>query len=74
MEKADEALILSLLPHGGELKSLYEEHVRLEQQLGTFQERPHLSNAQQVEKKRLQKLKLAGMDQIMSILAQHRSQ
>ena len=73
MEKTDEQLIHSLLPRDTQLKDLYESHVQLEQQLARFQHKLHLSNAEEVEKKRLQKLKLAGMDRMMTILAQHRS-
>ena len=72
MEKNDEELIHSLLSDDSQLKGLYEEHVQLEKELNKLQQRQHLSNAQETEKKRLQKLKLVGMDRIMTILAQHR--
>jgi uncharacterized protein YdcH (DUF465 family) len=37
-----------------------------------FQGRSHLSPEEEVEKKRIQKLKLAGKDRIMEILSRHR--
>lgn len=73
MEKHDEELIHSLLANEPELQSLYTEHVTLEKQLNVLQQKQHLSNAEVVEKRRLQKLKLAGKDQIMGILAKHRA-
>jgi hypothetical protein len=40
--------------------------------LETFNRRPYLTTAETIERKRLQKLKLAGRDRIEQILAQHR--
>jgi uncharacterized protein YdcH (DUF465 family) len=73
MEKKDEELIHSLLEREPELRRYYEEHVDLERQLGVFQQKLYLTPDEEVEKKRLQKLKLAGKDRIMEILARHRT-
>ena len=72
MEQKDEELIRTLIEREPELKRYYDEHVTLERQLAEFQQRAHLTPEEEVEKKRLQKLKLAGKDKIMSILARHR--
>ena len=72
MEKKDEDLIQSLLEREPELRRYYEEHVALEQQLGSFQQKLYLTPDEEIEKKRLQKLKLAGKDKIMEILSRHR--
>lgn len=72
MERKDEELIKTLLDRDPELKQFYEEHVTLERQLADFQGRTHLTPEEEVEKKRIQKLKLAGKDKIMEILARHR--
>jgi len=72
MEEKDEALIRTLLEREPELRRYYEEHVDLERQLGSFQQKLYLTPEEEVEKKRLQKLKLAGKDKIMEILARHR--
>ena len=72
MEKKDEELIKTLLDREPELKRYYEEHVDLERQLGTLQQRGYLSPEEELHKKRLQKLKLAGKDRIMEILARYR--
>ena len=49
-----------------------EKHRDYERQLETFNRRPYLTAAETIERKRLQKLKLAGRDRIELILAQHR--
>jgi uncharacterized protein YdcH (DUF465 family) len=72
MEKKDEELIRQLMTQDEELRRYYEEHLELERQLAEFNRRLYLSPAQEVERKRLQKLKLAGMDKIMEILARYR--
>lgn len=68
MEKRDEELILSLLDKDPELKRHYDEHSDFERQLERFKGKSHLSAEEEVERKRLQKLKLAGKDRIMEIL------
>ena len=73
MEEKDEALIRTLLEREPDLRRYYEEHVDLERQLGGFQQKVYLTPEEEVEKKRLQKLKLAGKDKIMEILARYRS-
>ena len=72
METQDEELIKTLLDRDPELKQYYEEHVALERELARFQGRSHLTSEEEVEKKRIQKLKLAGKDKIMEILSRHR--
>ena len=72
MERQDEELIKTLLDRDPELKQYYEEHVALERELAQFHGRSHLTSEEEVEKKRIQKLKLAGKDKIMEILSRHR--
>ena len=72
MEEKDEQLIRSLLEREPELRRYYEEHVDLERQLETFQQKLYLTPEEELEKKRLQKLKLAGKDKIMEILSRYR--
>jgi len=73
MEKKDEELIQSLLEREPDLRRYYEEHVDLERRLAVYQQKLHLTTEEEVEKKRLQKLKLAGKDRIMEILSRYRS-
>ena len=72
MEKKDEELIQTLLEREPDLRRYYEEHVDLERQLDSFQQKLYLTPDEEVEKKRLQKRKLAGKDKIMEILSRYR--
>ena len=72
MEKWDEELIARLLPLDEELRKQVEEHRRFEEQLEKFSQRPYLTTEEEMEKRRIQKLKLAGRDKIEAILARHR--
>jgi len=72
MERSEEEFIVSLLDKDPELKKYYEEHRELEKQLQGYQHKSHLTPLEEVEKKRLQKLKLAGKDKIMEILGKYR--
>ncbi|HXV82873.1 MAG TPA: DUF465 domain-containing protein [Candidatus Binatia bacterium] len=72
MEVREEQVIASLVDKDPELKKYYEEHKELERKLAEFQHKHHLSPDEEIEKKRLQKLKLLGKDKIMEILGKHR--
>jgi uncharacterized protein len=72
MEKRDQELIDRLIPENEELRKLVKEHQEFETQLEEFNKRLYLSEEQNREKKRLQKLKLAGRDRIEEILRDHR--
>lgn len=72
MERREEEFIISLLDKDLELKRYYEEHQELEKKLLGYQHKSHLTPLEEVEKKRLQKLKLAGKDKIMEILEKYR--
>jgi uncharacterized protein YdcH (DUF465 family) len=74
MEKREEEQILSLVGQVPELRSLYAEHQELKKQLDTLNHKHYLTPEEELEKKRIQKLKLAGKDRIMAILAAHRSE
>jgi uncharacterized protein YdcH (DUF465 family) len=72
MENSEKMAIVSLLDTDPELKQYYEEHQELEKKLDEYQHKIHLSAEEEVEKKRLQKMKLAGKDKMMEILGRHR--
>ena len=54
-----------------ELKTLYEEHAELKRQLESFRLKHYLTAEEEIEKKRIQKLKLASKDRIMELLHRH---
>ena len=72
MEQYEESAIVSLLNKEPELKKLYDEHQVLEKQLAVFQHKNHLTADEEIEMKRIQKLKLAGRDKIMELVGRHR--
>lgn len=72
MEAKDEQLILSLVDRDPELKRLHDEHVQLEKQLAQLNHKGFLNMEEEVERKRLQKVKLAGKDRMMEILSRYR--
>jgi uncharacterized protein YdcH (DUF465 family) len=72
MELREEALIRSLMETDTELRHHYEEHVELKRQSEELKLKPHLTEEEELELKRIQKQKLAGKDRIMEILSRHR--
>ncbi len=72
MEKQDLELISRIIHQDPELKRHMEEHEEFERRLEEFNRRPYLTSEETLEKKRLQKLKLAGRDRIEQILAKYR--
>lgn len=72
MERQDLEIIAEWREQDPELKRYLDEHEEYERQLEEFNRRPYLTAAEGVERKRLQKLKLAGRDKIEQILAKYR--
>ncbi len=74
MEQREEELIRQHANHDQELKALYEEHQQFKRRLESFREKAYLTGEEEMEKKRIQKLKLAQKDRMMAILARYREQ
>ncbi len=74
MEKRDLELIQKYLGSDPELKRFWEEHEDLERRLEEFNTRLYLTPEEELERKRLQKRKLAGRDRMEAILSKYRSQ
>ena len=72
MEREDLELIEQLTDRDPELKKFWDDHLEYERQLEGFNRRPYLTAAETLERKRLQKLKLAGRDRMEQILAKYR--
>lgn len=72
MEERDEALIALWLDKDEGLRKMVEEHRAFEKKLAEFNQKPYLTTEEAIEKKRIQKLKLAGKDKIMAVLAKYR--
>jgi uncharacterized protein YdcH (DUF465 family) len=73
MERREEELIRQHLSHDSELRSLFEEHESLKQKLQEFRSKHYLTNEEEIEEKRIQKLKLASKDRMMAILGRYQS-
>ncbi len=72
MDQTEQRLIIPLLIKDAELKKYYDEHRELEDKLMTFQNMSYLSPDEEIEKKKLQKLKLVGKDKMIEIVNKYR--
>ena len=73
MEKRDLELIQKHIANDPELKRYMEEHEGFERKLEQFNRQNFLTADEEMERKKIQKLKLAGRDRIEVILAKYRS-
>ena len=74
MEPKEEELIHQYVTNDEELKVLYDEHAELKRQLESFRLKHYLTAEEEIEKKRIQKLKLASKDRIMELLHRHQQE
>lgn len=72
MEEKDVSLIRQLVETNEELAGLWRDHQEMEARLDNLNGRVYLTNEEQLERKRLQKIKLAGRDRMEAILAEYR--
>ena len=71
MERQEEELIRQHLAHDEELRGLYTEHQEFKHRLEVFRNKLYLTPDEELERKRIQKLKLASKDRMMAILSRH---
>ncbi len=72
MEEKDKLLIEQHIGSDEELRKYVEEHLLLEKKLEEFNKNVHLTADEQVEEKKIKKMKLAGRDKIEIILKKYR--
>ena len=72
MEQKDQTLIQKLCEENPRFRLLYEEHVLFEKQLRALDDRVYLSPEEEMDRRRMQKLKLAGKDEMEMILREYR--
>jgi len=72
MEKKDLELIETYSATDEELRRCVAEHRHFEEMLEAFNKTAHLTPEEEMEQKRIKKLKLKGRDQIEQILAKYR--
>jgi uncharacterized protein YdcH (DUF465 family) len=68
MEQKDQTLIQKLCDENPRFRLLYEEHLIFEKQLRALDDRVYLSAEEEMDRRRMQKLKLAGKDEMEMIL------
>ncbi len=67
MEEQDLATLQQLCDAKPRFRLLYEEHRLLEKQLAMLSQKPYLTPEEELERKNMQKLKLAGKDEMEQI-------
>ena len=72
MEERDERLIARLIKDSKTLREYIGQHQEYEIQLEEYNKRIYLTSEESLERKRIQKLKLAGRDKIEGLLAEQR--
>ncbi len=72
MAEQDLSVIQQLTEESPRFRKLHEEHVLFEKRLLEIDERPFLSEEDDIERKKVQKLKLAGKDEMESLLRDFR--
>ena len=68
MVETDQDLIQRLSEENPRFRKLHEEHILFEKKLQEYEEMTYLSEETDLERKKIQKLKLAGKDEMESIL------
>jgi uncharacterized protein YdcH (DUF465 family) len=68
MEATAQTTVEELCSSNPRFRMLYEEHLILEKELIGFEEKVYLTPDEEVERKKVQKLKLAGKDEMERIL------
>ena len=72
MAENDMDLIQRLSEENPRFRKLHEEHLLFEKQLQELDERTYLTPEEDLERKKIQKLKLAGKDEMETILREFR--
>jgi hypothetical protein len=73
MERREEELIRQHLNEDLELKAVYEEHLTLKNKLNEFRSKHYLTLDEEMEEKRVHKLKLATNDRMMALLGRYQA-
>ena len=73
MEMDENTLIEHLKQTNPEFRQLTEQHLQYERQLEEFNKLRYLTSEQEMEKKRVQKIKLRGKDRMAEILKEYKA-
>jgi len=72
MAEYDQELIQRLSEENPRFRKLHEEHILFEKKLQEFEEMTYLSEDEDLEMKKIKKLKLAGKEEMETILSEFR--
>ncbi len=73
MDPRDEPIVKSLLKANEEFRREMEAHQRYEKILAEFNRRPHLTPDEEMERRKIQKLKLAGKDRMARMIHEQKA-
>ena len=68
MVENDQNLIQRLSEENPRFRKLHEEHILFEKKLQEYEVKSYLSDEEDIERKKIQKLKLAGKDEMELLL------
>jgi uncharacterized protein len=68
MEELDMELVGQLVSESPKFRMLFEEHRLLEKELDEFDKKKYLTSEEEMERKKIQKIKLAGKDEMLRLL------
>ncbi|HKN02116.1 MAG TPA: hypothetical protein VJX23_16500 [Candidatus Binataceae bacterium] len=74
MERREEELIRQHLDEDNELKAVYQEHLELKNKLQEYRGKQYLTLEEEMEEKRIHKLKLASKDRMMALLGRYHTE
>lgn len=72
MAETDQDLIQRLSEESPRFRKLHEEHLLFEKKLQEYEDLTYISEEEDMERKKIQKLKLAGKDEMEAILRDFR--
>ena len=72
MAEYDQELIQRLSEENPRFRKLHEEHILFEKKLQEYEEMTYLSEDEDLEMKKIKKLKLAGKEEMEEILSEFR--
>jgi uncharacterized protein YdcH (DUF465 family) len=72
MQEKDQDLIQQLSAENPRFRKLHEEHLLFEKKLQEFEDMTYLTPEADLERKKIQKLKLAGKDEMETLLKDYR--
>ena len=70
MAENNQELIQRLTEENPRFRKLHEEHILFEKKLQEFEEMSYLSDDEDMERKKIKKLKLAGKEEMEAIISQ----